>query len=95
MVAVISVDAYPFFWFLRPVTLRIQGSVFSGCTDPSDSKKTKLRSCDQEAFPLAGKNTRIVLVACFTRKCIPTAICDAVDISEVLWCHLLRQISSQ
>ena len=41
------------------------------------------------------ENTEIVLVSCRVRKCIPRAISDGVDISEVPRCHLLRQISSQ
>ena len=62
---------------------------------PPDSKETKLESSDQEASPSAGKNTRIVLVPCRAWKCVPTAISGGVDISEVLGCHLLRQMSSQ
>ena len=34
--------------------------------------------------PSAGKNTGIVLVLCHPWKCVPTAICGAVDISEVI-----------
>ena len=68
--------------------------MFSGCTLPSDSKETKLGSSDQEASPSAGKNTGVVLASC-AWKCIPTAICGGVDISEVPGCHLLRQMSSQ
>ena len=58
-------DAYPFFWLSQawPVTLRIQKSVFSGCTVLPDSKETKLESGNQEASPSAGKNTGVVLVA--------------------------------
>ena len=36
--------------------------MFSGCTVPPDSKETKLGSSNQEASPLVGKNTRVVLV---------------------------------
>ena len=65
MIAVISVDAYPFLisqtW---PVNLRVQEQVFPGCTKPPDSKETELGSSDQEASPSAGKNARIVLVPC-------------------------------
>ena len=42
---------------------------------PPDSKETELGSSDQEASPSAGK--------CVTWKCIPTAIFEGVDISEV------------
>ena len=65
MVAVIIVDAYPF-WLSQtgPVTLRKQEQVFYGCTVPPVSKETKLGSSDQEASPSAGKNTGVVLVPC-------------------------------
>ena len=62
-----------------------------------DRKETKLGSSDQEASPLAGKNTRIVLVPCRAWKCVLTVISGGADISEVPACHLLllRQMSSQ
>ena len=69
--------------------------MLSGCAVLPDSKETELGSSDQEASPLEGKNTRIVLVPCRAWKCVPTAISGGVDISEVLGCHLLRQMSSQ
>ena len=96
MVAVIIVDAYPF-WLSQsgPVTLRKQEQVFYGCTVPPVSKETKLGSSDQEASPSAGKNTNIVLVPCRIWKCVPTATSGGVDISEVPGCHLLQQMSSQ
>ena len=50
---------------------------------------------NQEVFLLAGKNTEIVLVPCPTWKCVSTAISSGIDISEVLGCHLLQQMSSQ
>ena len=62
---------------------------------PPDCKETKLGSSNQEASPLAGKNTGIVLVPCCTWKCVPTAISGGVDISEAPECHLLQQMSSQ
>ena len=62
---------------------------------PPDIKDTKLGNGNQEAFPSAGKNNRIVLVPCHTWKCVPTAISSGVDISEVPGSHLLRQMSSQ
>ena len=69
--------------------------MFSGCTVPSDSKETELGSTDQEASPSAGKITGVLLVLCCTWKCVPTAISDGVDISEVPGCHFLQQVSSQ
>ena len=38
--------------------------MLSGYTVPPDSKETKVGSSNQEVFPLAGKNTGIVLVSC-------------------------------
>ena len=65
MVAVISVDAYPFLAFSDLIChLEDTGIVFAGCTVPPDSKETELRSSDQEASPSAGKNTGVVLVPC-------------------------------
>ena len=55
---------------------------------PPDIKETKLESSNLEASLSADKNTRIVLVACRTWKCVPTAISGSVDISEVPGCHL-------
>ena len=92
MVAVISVDAYPFLDFSD---LTCHRNTFSGCTVLPDSKETKLGSSNQEASPSAGKNTGIVLVPCCTCKCVPAAISGGVDISEVPGCYLLRQMSSQ
>ena len=69
--------------------------MFSGCTVPPDSKKTKLGSSDQEASQSAGKNTWVVLVPCRAWKCVPKAISSGVDISEVPGCHVLWQMSSQ
>ena len=37
-----------------------------GCTVQPDNKESKLGSVNQEVFPLAGKNTEIVLVPCPT-----------------------------
>ena len=75
VVAVISVMLI-LFWLSQawPVTLRIQEYVFSGCTMPPDIKETKLGRGYQEASPLVGKNTGIVLVRCCTWKSVPTAI---------------------
>ena len=65
VVALISVDAYPFLAFSDLIChLEDTGIVFSGCTVPPDSKKTELGSSDQEAYPSASKNTGVVLVPC-------------------------------
>ena len=73
--------------------------VFSNLTchleDTGTGKKDERGSSNQEAFPSAGKNTRIVLVPCHAWKCVPTTISSGLDISEVPGCHLLPQISSQ
>ena len=53
-----------------------------GCTVPSDSTETEIKSSSQEAFQSAGENTGVVLVLCCTWKCAPTAISSCVDISE-------------
>ena len=69
--------------------------MFSGCTVQPDIKVTKLESSNQEIFPLADKNTEIVLVLCPTWKCVSTAIPSDMDIYEVPGFHLLQQMSSQ
>ena len=69
--------------------------MFSGCTVLLDSKETELGSSDQEASPPPGRNCGIVLVPCHAWKCVPTAISDGVDISEVPGFHFLRQMSFQ
>ena len=61
---------------------------------PSDSKETKLGIGNQEASPAAGKNTSLILVPSHAWKCVPTAISSVMDISKVLECHLLQQMSS-
>ena len=96
MVAVISVDAYPF-WLSQtwPVTLRIQEYVLSGCIVMPNGKETKLGSIDQEFSPSAGKRTRVVLVPCCTWTCVPTTVSSGVDTWETPRCHILRQMSSQ
>ena len=52
------------------------------------SEEIKLGSSDQEASPSVG-------VPFHAWKCVPAAISDSVDISEVPGCHLLQQMSSQ
>ena len=58
-------------------------------------RRQKLQSRHQEASPSAGKNTGVVLVPCWAWKCVPTSISRGMNISEVPWCHLLQQMSSQ
>ena len=96
MVAVISVDAYPFLAF-SDLTCHLEntGIVVFGYIGLPDGKETKLVSSDQEAPPSTGKNTGVVLVPCRTWKCVPTAISGGVGIPEVPGCHLLGQISLQ
>ena len=60
-----------------------------------NSKKTEIRSSNQEVYPSAAKNTGIVLVPCRAWKFVPTASSGGVDISEVAGYHLLQQMSSQ
>ena len=63
--------------------------MFSGCTVPPDSRDTELGSSYQEASPLAGKNTGVVLVTYGAWKCVPTPNSSDVDISEIPGSHLL------
>ena len=78
-----------FFWLFQtwPVTLSSCFLVALCQTKPGSSV--------QEVSPSAGKNTRLVLVPCCTWKCVTTVISVGLDISEVLGCHLLWQMSSQ
>ena len=65
MVAVISVDAYHFLTF-SDLTWHLEDTGISAfwlqCAP--DSKETELGSINQEVFPSADKNTRVVLVPC-------------------------------
>ena len=63
--------------------------MFPGSTVRPDSIESKLGSRNQEASLSADENICIVLVSCYSWKCIPTAISGGVDISEVRGCHLL------
>ena len=68
MVAVSSVDAFPFLAF-SDLTCHLEdtgiGVFWLQC--PSNSKETELGSSDQEVSPSAGKNTGIVFtVPCCT-----------------------------
>ena len=49
----------------------VQYCTVSGCTIPPDNKEIKLESSDQEASPLAGKNTGVVLVPCLRMEVRP------------------------
>ena len=90
MVAVLSVDAYPFLPF-SDLTCHVgdTGKEFPGCPVLPDGKETKLASSNLEASPSAGKNIRIILVPCSAWKCVPIAISGGTNISEILRCHLL------
>ena len=72
--------------------------MFSGCTVLPDSNETEFRNRDQGASPSAGINTGIVLVPTMlhmeVHMEVPTVILGRVDISNVPWCHLFRQMSS-
>ena len=94
VVAVISVDAYPILAFSELIC-HLENTRIGSSTVPRDSKETELGSSNQEASPSASKNTGIIWVPCCAWKCVPTAVSSGMDISEVLGCHLLRQISSQ
>ena len=88
MVAVNSIDAYPFWAFSDLIChLRIQEQVFSGYTVLPDIKENELGSSDQEASPSAGKNTDVVLVPCCAWKCVPTDISGDMDISKYFWSY--------
>ena len=60
--------------------------MFSGFTEPPDSKQTKLRSSNQETFPIAGKHAELVLVPWRAWKCVYRAIAGGVYISKVPGC---------
>ena len=59
MVAVISIDVYPFLAFSN-MTCHLE--VFSGCTVPPDSKETERGNSSKVPSPSAGKNIRVNLV---------------------------------
>ena len=67
MVAVISVDAYPFLAF-SDLASHLEdagiGVFWLGCTVLPDIKGTELGSSDQVASPSVGKNIGVVLVPC-------------------------------
>ena len=95
VIAVISVDAYPFLAF-SDLTCHLEdtGIGVSGCTMSPDSKETELGSSNQEASPSAGKNTRIALVPCHARKCVlseefSVRVKKITSKIGVLWTHSL------
>ena len=67
--------------------------MFYGSTTLPDIKETKVGYSNYEVSPSTDKNTEIILLLCFTCKCLPTAISGGVDIFNVPGCHLLQQIS--
>ena len=75
MVAVIIADLMLIlFGFLRPI-FHLEDAelgVFSGCTTPLDSKKTKLSSSNQKTSLSAVKNAGVVLVPSRPWKCVST-----------------------
>ena len=74
MVAVISVDSYPFLTF-SDQTCHLGNTriaiLWLYCLP--DSKETKLGSYDQDTSPSASKNTGVVLLPCYAWKCVPIA----------------------
>ena len=74
VVAVISVDSYPFLTF-SDQTCHLENTRIAvfwlHC--PSDSKETKLESCDQGVSCSAIKNTGVVLLSLCAWKCVPIA----------------------
>ena len=70
VVAVISVDAYPFLAF-KDLTCHLEDTgrgVLWLHSVPPNCKETKLRSSNQEPSPSASKNTGVVLVSCSRMK---------------------------
>ena len=88
VVAVISVDAYPFFGFLRPdlSPWRYRNKCFLVALYCLIVRRPILE---------VDKSAGVVLVSCCRRKCVPTAYSSGVDISEVPGYHLLWLTSSQ
>ena len=98
VVAVIIVELMLIlFWLSQtwPVSFRIQELVFFGYTVLPDSKEIELESNNQEGSPSAGKNSRVVLVPYLHMEVHPYSFCGGVDVSEVLGCHFLQQMSFQ
>ena len=97
VVAVISVDVYPFSGFLR-LNLSPWGygnRCFLVALCRLIVRRPNTGNRDQAASPWAGKNNGMVLLLCWARKCTPTAIPGHVDISQLPGCHFSQHMSSQ
>ena len=90
VVAVISVDAYPFLSFsdLTYCLADTQEQVFSGCTVPPDSEETELGSSNQEFIHRHVKIPGWFQCHVAIWKYIHTAISGGVEISEVPGCQI-------
>ena len=69
MVAVISVDAYPFFLAFSDQNCHLKEMGIGVFWLHCDCKEAELGSSDQEASPSAGKNTGLVLEWKWKWKC--------------------------
>ena len=82
MVSVSSIGWSSRFGFLRhdmsPCRYNIQ--IFLGFTVPPESIGAELGSSDQEASPLAGEKTRVILEPCCT-WCVPLQVFLVSDFS--------------
>ena len=97
VVAVINVDAYLIFGFLKP-DLSLWGyknRCFLVALLWLILKRHIWEKATKSFFPSAVTNTRVVLVPCRAWKCVPTASFSGMDILEVTGCYLLKQMSSQ
>ena len=73
VVAVISVDSYPFLAFPY-LTCHLEDEKTVVFWLPRNSKETELGSSNQVASPLAGENTGVVLVPCCVWRCVPVTM---------------------
>ena len=95
MVAVISVDAYPFLAF-SDLTCNLDDTGIGVFWQLLIVRRLDLEVATKRFASLsAGKNAGVVLVPCHTWKYVHTPISGGVDISMVHRCHLLRHMSSQ
>ena len=97
VLAVISVDAYPFFGFLRhdlsPYGYENRCFLVALCR--LIVRRPNLEVATKRLLHQQVKVPGWFLCHVCTWNCIHTAISGGVDISEVLGCHLLWQMSSQ
>ena len=96
VVAVSSVDAYPFLAF-TDLTCHLTGcrnTCFLVALCCLIVRRPNLEEATKRLLHQQVK-TGIVLVLCHAWKCVPTVISSGVNISEVPGCYLLRQMSSQ